>query len=63
MTKTYIGAFPVIRIKTNESVCFHVPDILCKAVEDCNSCPFEDSKKHAGVMLIIERESTDNEKN
>ena len=62
MTKTYFGALPVIRIQTNESVCSKVPEVLCRVFGDCDSCPFEDSKKRAGVMLIIEREP-DHEKN
>lgn len=62
MTKTYFGLFPVVRIRTNEPVCSKVPEVLCKIFAECNDCPFEDSKKRAGVMLIIERES-DHEKN
>ena len=62
MTKTYIGAFPVVRIRTNVSVCSKAPEELCRAFASCDDCPFEDVKKRAGVMLIIERES-DHEKN
>ena len=62
MTKTYKGVFPVIRIQTNESVCYNAPDILCKAFSDCNECPFNDSNQRVGVMVIIEREP-DHEKN
>lgn len=63
MTKTYKGSFPVVRIKTDESVCSKVPEELCKAFDDCYNCPFDDGSRHAGVMLIIERESADHEKN
>ena len=62
MTKTYIGALPVVRIRTNEPVCSKAPEELCRAFVSCDDCPFEDSKKRAGVMLIIEREP-DHEKN
>lgn len=62
MTKTYMGSFPVVRIITNESVCSKVPEEVCRVFDDCYNCPFEDSKKHAGIMLIIEQEP-DHEKN
>lgn len=62
MTEVMKGHLPVVRIQSNESICYHTPDILCKVFEDCNSCPFNDSRKNVAVMLIIEREP-DHEKN
>ena len=63
MSDIMMGHLPVVRVATNESICDATPEIICKAFNSCNDCPFNDSRKHSAVVLVIERESTDHEKN
>lgn len=62
MSESKLGNFPIIYVKTNDSICRETPEIICKTFDNCADCPFNDIHRHAGAILIIEKEP-DNEKN
>jgi len=62
MSEAMLGNFPIIYVKTNNDICREAPEIICKAFDSCDDCPFNGVHRRAGVMLIIERKP-DHEKN
>jgi len=62
MSELKFGNFPAIYVKINDSMCLETPGIICKAFDNCVDCPFNDTHRRAGVMLIMER-VPDHEKN